>query len=194
MAFLKAKDSPLKAPLHIALSYDEEIGCQGVGSLIKLLAKTTTRPAVCIVGEPTNLTVANGHKGKVALKARCIGREGHSALAPFAMNALHLGCDLINVIRETQTELKKNFANDDDYDIPYSTVHAASIAGGVALNIVPNTCEVDFEIRNVAEDNPEEVLSRIELQAEKIIKIAQKTAKEAAINIERSFSTTAKMV
>ena len=187
-AILNASSLPLKVPLHIALSYDEEIGCQGVGSLIKLLTDNPIRPVMCIVGEPTNLAVATGHKGKIALKARCIGREGHSALAPLAMNALHLGCDLISIIRETQKELKNNFACDEDYDIPYTTVHAARIAGGMALNIVPNICNVDFEIRNVAEDNPEEILSKIKARTDEIIEFAQKKAKEAAINFETSFS------
>ena len=106
-AALKAKQRPLKAPLHLAFSYDEEIGCQGVRSMIDLLQKAPVRPAMCIVGEPTSLTVATGHKGKIAIKARCIGREGHSALAPLALNALHLGCDFVTALREIQTELKQ---------------------------------------------------------------------------------------
>ncbi len=94
-AMLKAASRPLKAPLHLALSHDEEIGCIGVRSLIDVLQAAPFRPRFCIVGEPTAMQVATGHKGKVALRTTCIGREGHSALAPMALNALHLAADFI---------------------------------------------------------------------------------------------------
>ena len=187
-AALKAQARPLKTPLHLAFSYDEEIGCQGVGSLIDLLSEAPLRPAMCIVGEPTGLAVATGHKGKIALKARCIGREGHSALAPMALNALHLGCDLVTALRDMQSEIKLNYPQDSDYDVPYTTVHTGRINGGVALNIVPNLCEVDFEIRNLAEDDPKKILKQIKVRADQIVVAAQTQAKEAAITFETTFS------
>ena len=187
-AALKAQARPLKSPLHLAFSYDEEIGCQGVGSLIDLLSEAPLRPAMCIVGEPTGLAVATGHKGKIALKARCIGREGHSALAPMALNALHLGCDLVTALRDMQSEIKLSYPQDGDYDVPYTTVHTGRINGGVALNIVPNLCEVDFEIRNLAEDDPKEILKQIKVRADRIVVAAQTQAKEAAITFETTFS------
>lgn len=187
-AALKAQARPLKTPLHLAFSYDEEIGCQGVGSLIDLLSEAPLRPAMCIVGEPTGLAVATGHKGKIALKARCIGREGHSALAPMALNALHLGCDLVTALRDMQSEIKLNYPQDGDYDVPYTTVHTGRINGGVALNIVPNLCEVDFEIRNLAEDDPKKILKQIKVSADQIVVAAQTQAKEAAITFETTFS------
>jgi len=90
---IAASKRDLKTPLHLALSYDEEIGCIGVRSLVDMLKAAPHRPAMCIVGEPTGMQVASGHKGKVALRATCLGEEGHSALAPLAMNALHLAVD-----------------------------------------------------------------------------------------------------
>ena len=98
-AAIAAADRPLRTPLHLALSYDEEVGCLGVRSLIDMLAAAPFRPAFCIVGEPTGMQVATGHKGKIALRATCTGREGHSALAPMALNALHLGADFLNAVR-----------------------------------------------------------------------------------------------
>ena len=187
-AGLKAAKRDLASPLHLAFSYDEEIGCQGVRSMIDLLRDAPVRPAMCIVGEPTSLSVATGHKGKVALKARCVGREGHSALAPMAMNALHLGCDLVQALRDVQDELRENGAQDGDYDVPYTTVHAAKMAGGVALNIVPNLCEVDFEIRNVADDNPDNILADIRNRAGEIVSAVKNHAPEADISFEVSFS------
>ena len=104
-AMLQAAKRPLKVPLHLALSYDEEIGCMGVRSLIDMLAAAPVRPRFCIVGEPTGMQVATGHKGKIALRATCIGREGHSALAPMALNALHLAADFVNVVRALQAKV-----------------------------------------------------------------------------------------
>ncbi len=187
-AGLKAAKRELVAPLHLAFSYDEEIGCQGVRSMIDLLQEAPVRPAMCIVGEPTSLSVATGHKGKIALKARCIGREGHSALAPLAMNALHLGCDLVGALRDVQAELHENGAQDGDYDVPYTTVHAAKVTGGVALNIVPNLCAVDFEIRNVAADDPQAILADIRSRADAIVAAVSDHAPEASIGFETSFS------
>lgn len=148
-----AARADLKTPLHLAFSHDEEIGCVGVRSLIDRMEQTPLRPRFCIVGEPTGLRIATGHKGKLAARATCCGVEGHSALAPRALNAIHIACDFVGHLREKQAELAKHGARDEAYDVPYTTVHVGRIEGGTALNIVPNRCTVDFEIRNIAEDD-----------------------------------------
>lgn len=183
-AALKAAERPLRTPMHLALSYDEEIGCLGVRSLVEMLGAAPHKPLLCIVGEPTSMQVATGHKGKVAARALCKGREGHSALAPQALNAIHLACDFVGILRSEQERLAQDGARDGDYDIPYTTVHAGKINGGVALNIVPNLCQVDFEIRNVAADNPDVILNRLRSEAARIAGAAAKIAPEAAIDIE----------
>ena len=182
-ALLKANSQNLKTPLHLALSYDEEIGCLGVHSLIDMLDAAPHRPAMCIVGEPTNLAVATGHKGKTALKAVCTGKEGHSALAPFALNALHLGCDFVAELRDMQYNLAQSGPQDADYDVPYTTVHVGKIIGGDVLNIVPNRCEVFFEIRNIAQDNPCFLMDEMRQRAKKIVTQAKEKASEANIEI-----------
>lgn len=173
----------LATPLHLALSYDEEIGCVGVRSLIDMLAAAPFRPALCIVGEPTAMKVATGHKGKTALEARFIGREAHSALAPQGLNAIHLAADFIAEIRALQAEIAARGASDPDYEIPYTTLHVGKISGGVALNIVPNLCTLDFEIRNLAEDDPAALIAEIERRAAGIVETARAAAPEAAIEI-----------
>jgi acetylornithine deacetylase len=183
-ACLTASKMALRTPLHLALSYDEEIGCIGVRSLIDMLRATPQRPLLCIVGEPTNMQVATGHKGKLAARALCRGREGHSALAPLALNAIHLGCDFVAALRREQDRLARDGARDGDYDIAYTTVHVGKINGGVALNIVPNLCQVDFEIRNVAADDPHEILDRLRAEAARIAVEASAIAPEAAIDID----------
>lgn len=178
----KAAESDLTTPLHIALSYDEEIGCVGVRSMIEMLSKAPFRPRFCIVGEPTLMSVATGHKGKTACRVTCIGHEAHSALAPTALNAIHLTCDMISYIRELQAEIAKSSTQDSDYDIPYTTLHVGKIEGGVALNIVPNHSSFMFEIRNLQEDAPETLLKKIKKQAETILKPLRAEFPEAAID------------
>ena len=182
-AFVKAKQLKLTNPLYLALSYDEEIGCLGVRSLINMMEDLKYKPSMCIVGEPTSMSIATGHKGKTALKAECIGVEAHSALAPTGTNAIHLACDLINEIRIMQKEIAEKGYKDDDYDIAYTTLHVGKISGGIVLNIVPNHTSVDFEIRNLVQDDPSKILEKIKVRIALIIKAAKKTAPNADIKI-----------
>ncbi len=184
-AMMQAARKPLKAPLHLALSHDEEVGCIGVRSLIDLLAAAPFRPRFCIVGEPTGMQVATGHKGKVALRATCIGREGHSALAPLALNALHLAADFIAVLRRVQAEVATSGARDGDYDVAYSTLHAGKMSGGVQVNIVPNRAVVDWEIRGLAEDNMQDLIDRVEAGCQAVVAPLRSEFPEAEIRIER---------
>lgn len=158
----------LRTPLHLALSYDEEIGCIGVRSLIDMLAAAPVKPLFCIVGEPTSMQVATGHKGKMAARVVAHGVEGHSALAPFATNAIYMAADLIAEIRAIQARLAETGARDADYDVPYTTLHVGTFTAGTALNIVPNRAEFLFEIRSIAEDDPAALLAEIQHAAERI--------------------------
>jgi acetylornithine deacetylase len=184
-AMLRAAKRDLKVPLHLALSHDEEVGCIGVRSLIDMLETAPQRPAFCIIGEPTAMQVATGHKGKIALRATCIGREGHSALAPLALNALHLAGDFIGAIRHLQTEVATSGLRDGDYDVPYTTIHAGKLSGGVQVNIVPNRATVDFEIRSLAEDDPKALIARLQAAAEAITAPLRDAFPEAEIRIEQ---------
>ncbi|MEM7547573.1 MAG: acetylornithine deacetylase [Pseudomonadota bacterium] len=168
----RAAGRDLKTPLHIALSYDEEIGCVGVRSLVDMLAAAPVKPVFCIVGEPTTLAIATGHKGKTGLRSVVRGREGHSALAPMALNAIHVATDFIGAIRAAQARIAAEGAQDGDYDVPYTTLHVGKISAGVALNIVPNRADIEWEIRNVAADDPAAILSDLEREAARIVAAA----------------------
>ena len=183
-AVLKASQKDLSIPLQLALSYDEEIGCVGVRRLLDILEASPYRTGYALVGEPTGLKIATGHKGKTALRATCTGREVHSALAPSGFNAIHLAADLIAILRRQQSDLREHGASDDDYDVPYSTIHAGVISGGIALNIVPRVCTIDFEIRNLRADDTLDILKRIRNDAAAVIAEARKTCEEADIEIE----------
>ncbi len=184
-AVIGAAGRPLKVPLHLALSYDEEIGCMGVRSLIDMLEGAPIRPRFCIVGEPTGMQVATGHKGKVALRATCVGREGHSALAPLALNALHLAVDFVNAVRGVQARVAATGLRDGDYDVPYSTLHVGLLNGGVQVNIVPNRAVVDFEIRSLVGEDTDALIGALTAAAEAIVAPLRAEFPEAAIRVER---------
>ena len=175
----------LRVPLHLALSYDEEIGCMGVRSLIDMLEQAPVRPRFCIVGEPTGMQVATGHKGKVALRAVCVGREGHSALAPMALNALHLAVDFVNAVRELQAQVASEGLRDGDYDVPYTTLHVGLLTGGVQVNIVPNRAVVDFEIRSLAGEDTAGLIEALRVAAAGICAPLRREFPEVEIRVDR---------
>ena len=164
----RASQRELREPLKLAISYDEEIGCVGIAQMIDALEPAIGRPRACIVGEPTSMQVATGHKGKQALRAICHGEAGHSALAPRFANALHPAADLIQGLRALQDDLADHGARDEAYAVPYSTIHAGKLTGGTALNIVPDRAELTFEFRHLAADRPGDLLARIETLTEEI--------------------------
>jgi acetylornithine deacetylase len=183
-AAIKASKVRLQAPLHLALSYDEEVGCIGVRGLLEVMANRIPRQSVCIVGEPTSMQVGLGHKGKVAARVTCLGREGHSAFAPIALNAIHLGCEFVEAVRRQQARIVEDGARDAEYEIPYTTLHVGTIKAGTVLNVVPNRCELEFEIRNVAADQSEEILGILRTEAAEISARARVVAQEAGVEVD----------
>jgi acetylornithine deacetylase len=149
----RAAQAPLRMPLQLAFSYDEEIGCLGVRSLIDDMADWSHLPRFCIVGEPTLLRPAVGHKGKTAFRATCHGRAAHSANPALGVNAIHMAADFIGRIRERQADIAQSGARDPAYEVPYTTLHVGVIQGGTVLNIVPSRCELEFEFRNIPNDD-----------------------------------------
>jgi acetylornithine deacetylase len=181
---IDAAKRDLKVPLILALSYDEEIGCRGVGPMIEAMAEWPVRPRLCIVGEPTNMEAAIGHKGKVALRVTCTGRAGHSSMAPLALNAIHLAMDFGAAVRALQARVAASGPFDADYDVPYSTLHMGKITGGVQVNVVAQSCVLDMEIRSLAGDDPAILIVALQEAADKIVAPLQADFPEAAIEIE----------
>lgn len=156
-----ARDKALKAPLRLLISYDEEIGCVGIARMKERLKPLLGRPRLALVGEPTEMQVAIGHKGKRAYRAQIIGQAGHSALAPRFVSALQVAVDYVVALRALQDGLQQTGSRDASYDIPYSTIHVGQMRSGTALNIVPDSAELLFEFRHLAEDAPDLLEQRI---------------------------------
>jgi len=128
---------PLREPVHLAFSYDEEIGCVGVRPMLEALAQRADRPRLCVIGEPTELKPVLGHKGKLAMRCHVKGAACHSAYAPSGVNAIHYAAKLISRLGEIGDALARPEHRDGRFDPPFSTVQAGLIDGGRALNIVP---------------------------------------------------------
>ena len=164
----KAAQRTLHTPIHFAFSYDEEIGCVGVRRLLDLLKDAPVKPRLCIVGEPTLMQAVTAHKGKLGFRVTAHGLEAHSSLAPIGVNAIYMAADLIGAIRAIQQDIAENGISDGDYEVAYTTLHVGKMQGGEVMNIVPNRCTFDFEIRYLPEDDEHAIVARIKAAAEKI--------------------------
>ncbi len=159
---------PLRQPLHLAISYDEEVGCLGVRSLVDSLAQRSDRPAICLIGEPTELRPVLGHKGKLAMRCEVQGAACHSAYAPQGVNAIEYAAKLIQRLTVIGERLAAPERQDARFDPPFTTVQTGVIHGGRALNIVPDACSFDFEVRTLPQEDAQQV-------AEELVAYAQQT-------------------
>jgi acetylornithine deacetylase len=137
----------LATPLHLALSYDEEVGCLGVRRMIEAFDGRADKPRLCIVGEPTGMKPVIGHKGKHSLRCHVHGFECHSALAHQGVNAVEAAAEIVAYLKSMARRFRDHGPHDPDFVPPYTTVHTGRIEGGTALNIVPKDCRFDFEFR-----------------------------------------------
>ncbi len=173
----------LGRPLHLAISHDEEVGCVGVRSMLETLAAEGFTASGCIIGEPTDLQVAAGHKGKVAGCIRCHGEAAHSANPTLGCNAIYLAAGMVEEVRALQNWLRQHGASDAAYAVPYSTLHVGTIAGGQVLNIVPDRCDMQFEIRFLPGDAPEALLDRLRAAGDARAGAERARGRQAAVDI-----------
>ncbi len=155
----------LETPVHLCVSYDEEVGCVGVRGLLEFLAGQPVKPAACIIGEPTDMKVVTAHKGKLSTRCRVRGLEAHSSLTPHGVNAINAAARVIARLADMAELKAADGPFDPDYDVPYTTVHTGLIQGGTQLNIVPGACTFEFEFRSLPEDDPAALLAEIKSYA-----------------------------
>jgi acetylornithine deacetylase len=145
----------LKRPIHILLSYDEEIGCRGPLDTIARFGHDLPRPAAVIVGEPSSMQVADAHKSITTYHTSVHGHEAHSSKAYLGSSAIEVACALIGELYQLAEQLKASGDVGSRFDPPCSTIHVGIIRGGTARNILARECIFDWEFRglpNVAYD------------------------------------------
>ncbi|WP_342359075.1 acetylornithine deacetylase [Terrarubrum flagellatum] len=155
----------LKTPIHFAFSYDEEVGCVGVRTLLDKLKDRPVIPKGCFVGEPTSMQVIIGHKGGRRVWVTVKGKAAHSSLVPQGVNAIEWGARVVSFIRDLEEKLETEGNRDPLYDIQHTTTQVGLFSGGVASNIVPEQAKFTYEVRAIGLDDPTEIAKSVERYA-----------------------------
>lgn len=140
------QEQKLVNPIHVALSYDEEVGCLGVGPLIDEIRYKIKPPNLVIVGEPTELKIIDRHKSCHTFETEFFGKKSHSANPAWGCNSIYYATEFITKLRDLEEKLKIEY-NDHNFDPPYTTISVGQIGGGVAHNVVPDYTKVTWNIR-----------------------------------------------
>ncbi|HWM31888.1 MAG TPA: acetylornithine deacetylase [Methyloceanibacter sp.] len=187
----RLKARTLKEPVHIIVSYDEEVGCTGVRPLIARLGPDLPKPRAVIVGEPTSMAVIAAHKRIDAYRTVVTGKEAHSSLPALGVNAISVASALVGEIDRIGAEIATR-ENDPRFDPPYTTVSVGTIEGGTAANIVPKHCEFRWLVRSLPEEAPDAIARGLAAYAEKtLLPKMQQVTEEAAIETELEGSVPA---
>lgn len=181
-AVILSNAGKLKRPLHLALSFDEEVGCLGAPLILADLKARGLTPDYCIVGEPTLMTMVVAHKGIAVYRCRVHGKSAHSSLTHQGVNAISYASRLVGYVDTLADEISNRDDNDNLFDVPFSTLSVGTIKGGTATNIVPNLCEFTFDYRNLPHMTQDDVI--VPIQAKIAELNVQMQARAAGTGIE----------
>jgi acetylornithine deacetylase len=182
-------ENRLDAPLHYALSYDEEVGCLGVRGLIRDLEENSIRPAGCVVGEPTSMQPIVAHKGTHRFRCAVHGREAHSSYVTHGVNAIEYAARLVVYIRQIADRLAQIETRDYGFTVPYSTLSTGLIQGGIAANVIPKDCVFQFDMRTLPNASAEALYQEIRTYAQELAREMQKTDASAGIDLNWTSQT-----
>jgi acetylornithine deacetylase len=179
----------LSRPIHFAFSYDEEVGCAGVGAMLADIASAGIKPALAIIGEPTDMTVVGAHKGGAGMRTRCLGQEGHSSAPDKGANAVMMAGEFVALLERFGTDLKRDA--DASFDPPYTTIQANMISGGTAVNVLARETVVRWECRSLPDRDPKAIVARVGAEAERSIlpKYVARVARAAHAGIETELKS-----
>ncbi|QDY71148.1 acetylornithine deacetylase [Qingshengfaniella alkalisoli] len=143
----------LKRPLYLCFSYDEEVGCLGAPAMARWLKDLPVPPVFAIIGEPSDMTLVTGQKGKIAMRATVTGTSGHSSFSPNHVNAVDYASRIIAMIQNRGRAYETDGPFDQDFTVPHATMLTTMIDGGVATNVTPDKCSFTFELRSIDESS-----------------------------------------
>ncbi|MEI7970699.1 MAG: acetylornithine deacetylase [Betaproteobacteria bacterium] len=173
-------------PIHLAFSYDEEIGCLGVRPMLAEIARRRPLPLGCVIGEPTGGRPVTAHKGKVAVRCDVVGRACHSAHAPEGVNAVEKAARLIVAIEDLAQAFAARGPRDARFDPPFATAQTGVFSGGSSVNVVPARASFSFEARSTDEAELDGFLEAVRMKAERDVLPAMRTqAAEAEVRFEQ---------
>ncbi|GJL80637.1 MAG: acetylornithine deacetylase [marine bacterium B5-7] len=143
------READLVKPVHFAFSFDEEVGCLGAPLMLEQVDRSGHKPSMCIVGEPTGMRVIEGHKGCYEYNTVFTGLEGHCSMPDHGVNAVEYAARFVTYLMEVAEELKTRAPTDSVFDPPWTTIQTGMMSGGIARNVIPRHCQVDWEMRPV---------------------------------------------
>lgn len=147
-------------PVHLAFSYDEEVGCLGVRPMIDSIVRELPRPAVAIVGEPSMMKVVNAHKSIQSYFTTVTGLESHSSATDKGVSAVFYAMELIGFLGGLAQEMRERSPEGCRFSPPYTTINVGMVKGGTAVNIIPRKCQFGWEYRALPDDDPDEIINR----------------------------------
>ncbi len=158
----------LAEPLHLAFSYDEEVGCVGAVDLVAAIVEAGLKPRGAIVGEPTSMRVVRGHKSVNVIRVDFRGVAAHSSLTPQGVNAISAAAEFTGFVDSLARGFTQDGPFDEAYIVPHTTTTVNKIEGGIAVNTIPATCTLHFEFRSIGADDPTELIARFRAEATRI--------------------------
>jgi acetylornithine deacetylase len=176
-------------PIHLALSYDEEIGCLGAPAMIREIAAHLPPIQAVIVGEPTNMEVVSGHKGIATYTVTVTGHEGHSSLPALGLSANALAVELMAKLLDIARDLERQAPHGSRFEPPHPTLTIGLVAGGTAVNILAGRCTFSFDLRCPPGFDPDAVLAPFIEQVALANAAARRRFPNAGASIVRNVST-----
>ena len=170
--------------IHLAFTYDEEVGCFGVKELIADLKDAGIAPLACIVGEPTSMVPAIAHKGVYRYKCCVRGKEAHSSLTPQSVNAIEMAARVIGKLRDMAEGLERDEPRYAGFDVPFSTASVGQFHGGIADNVVPRDAEFRYEFRNLPTADALLMQKELVVHAQRLELAMKKVAPDAGFKFE----------
>jgi acetylornithine deacetylase len=175
-----------KAPfaVHLAFSYDEEVGCFGVRDLIADMRDAGVKPLACIIGEPTSMVPAIAHKGVYRYKCCVRGKEAHSSLTPQSVNAIEMAARLVGKVRDMAEGFERDEPRYEGFDVPFSTASVGQFHGGIADNVVPRDAEFRYEFRDLPTADARAMQEAVVAHARSLEPAMKAVAPEAGFRFE----------
>ncbi|SER97986.1 acetylornithine deacetylase [Vreelandella subterranea] len=176
--------APLKQPVYLGFSYDEEIGCVGAPALIRRFCEQYSTTAHVIVGEPTSMQPVVAQKGATNLRTTVTGREAHSSQVNQGTSAIHVAARLVTFIEDTMTTLVDEGRVDEAFNVPHTSLHVGKIKGGTAINIMARECQFEWEIRHLPTETFDDIYARFEAFCAQLSAELQAKDKQVEITTE----------